>query len=59
MFNDLEFISGIATQEVEGSDLVDESSESNGTQEASSYQGQTLPILQKIIDLSAKIQVIF
>ncbi|CAL2269188.1 unnamed protein product [Prunus armeniaca] len=47
---------GIATQEVEGSDLVDESSESNGTQEASSYQGQTLPILQKIIDLSAKIQ---
>lgn len=42
-----------------GSDLIGESGVSNETEEASPYQGETLPILQKIIDLSTKIKVSF
>ncbi|XP_062143259.1 kinesin-like protein KIN-14S isoform X2 [Alnus glutinosa] len=38
------------------SSFTDENSLSNGIQETSPDQGQTLPILQKIIDLSTKVQ---
>ncbi|KAB1202262.1 Kinesin-4 [Morella rubra] len=41
---------------VEKSDLKDENSLSDGIQETSPEQGQTLPILKKIIDLSTKVQ---
>ncbi|XP_060667843.1 kinesin-like protein KIN-14S [Ziziphus jujuba] len=47
----------IASNQADGDvELTDENSMSNGFQDASSDQGQTLPILQKIIDLSTKIQ---
>ncbi|KAK9919823.1 hypothetical protein M0R45_028398 [Rubus argutus] len=45
-----------AEQVVGGSDLIEESGVSNEAEEASPYQGETLPILQKIIDLSTKIK---
>ncbi|XP_050381584.1 kinesin-like protein KIN-14S [Argentina anserina] len=38
------------------SDLIEETGVTNETEEASPFQGETLPILQKIIDLSAKIK---
>ncbi|KAI3445326.1 hypothetical protein Pfo_001991 [Paulownia fortunei] len=40
------------------SDLVDTSGASNETQDTCSYQGQTLPIFQKIEDLNNKVQII-
>ncbi|KAL6558032.1 Kinesin-like protein KIN-14S [Orobanche minor] len=40
------------------SDLVDTSGASDDTHETCSYKGQTLPIFQKIEDLSIKVQVI-
>lgn len=56
MFTD--WSSDIASNQADGDvELTDENSMSNGFQDASSDQGQTLPILQKIIDLSTKIQV--
>uniref|UniRef100_A0A2N9EE15 Kinesin-like protein n=1 Tax=Fagus sylvatica TaxID=28930 RepID=A0A2N9EE15_FAGSY len=45
------------SEQIEGnSDFTDENSLSNGIQETSPDQGHTLPILQKIIDLSTKVQ---
>lgn len=41
----------------ENSDSMDEHSLSNGTHEVSPDKGHTLPILKKILDLGAKIQV--
>ncbi|XP_062084738.1 kinesin-like protein KIN-14S [Humulus lupulus] len=47
----------ITSDKFEGDfELTDETSMSNGTQDASGDQGQTLPIIQKVIDLSTKIQ---
>nr|POF26894.1 kinesin-like protein kin-14s [Quercus suber] len=40
----------------ENTDLIDENSLSSGIQETTPDQGHTLPILQKIIDLSTKVQ---
>ncbi|XP_030506123.2 kinesin-like protein KIN-14S [Cannabis sativa] len=51
------FERNITSDKFEGDfELTDETSMSNGTQDASGDQGQTLPILQKVIDLSTKIQ---
>ncbi|KAG8363814.1 hypothetical protein BUALT_Bualt19G0061400 [Buddleja alternifolia] len=47
-----------AGQFEEISDLVDTSGASDNTQEMCSYEGQTLPIFQKIEDISNKVQVI-
>lgn len=41
----------------ENSDSMDEHSLSNGIHEVSPDTGHTLPILKKILDLSAKVQV--
>ncbi|XP_004304995.1 PREDICTED: kinesin-5-like [Fragaria vesca subsp. vesca] len=50
-------VSDDAAEQVVGvSDLIEESGVSNETEEHSPFQGETLPILQKIIDLSAKIK---
>lgn len=47
----------VSKQVNENSDSMDEHSLSNGIHEVSPDTGHTLPILKKILDLSAKVQV--
>lgn len=50
----------IASEQIEeNTDSIDDNSLSSGIQETTPDQGHTLPILQKIIDLSTKVQVNF
>lgn len=50
----------VASDKFEGdSELTDETTLSNGIQDSSPDEEQTLPILQKVINLSARVQVYF